>query len=241
MRHATALLLHVRTQRPHAPAFQRELDALNEAAVLAAEAAGRRPVLVPAAEAPAPRVLREAALASVLVVLGGEDVSPALYGGPEDYSGAGHHEPWADEVSAAAIRARVASGTPLLGVCRGLQLMNVALGGTLVQDMAGHTAHAADPFVTTGLHPARAAYPIDLPHEVRCTHHQAVGALAPGLRVIARAADGTIEAVAHHRAPALGVQFHPEHPDVAREQLTPLLTGLLAMDSRREAARATPA
>lgn len=241
MRHATALLLHVRTQRPHAPRFQSQLDALNEAAVRATEAAGLRPVLVPAAEAPAPRVLQEAALASVLVVLGGEDVSPALYGGPEDYPGAGHHEPWADEVGAAAIRARVAAGTPLLGICRGLQLMNVALGGTLVQDMTGHTANEDDPFVGTALHPARAAYPLELPHDVRCTHHQAVGALAPGLRVIARAADGTIEAVAHRSAPALGVQFHPEHPDIAREQLTPLLTGLLAMGSRRESAQATPA
>jgi putative glutamine amidotransferase len=241
MRQDTALLIHVRTQRPHAPRFQAELDALNDAAAVACEEAGLRPVLVPAAEAPAPQLLRAATLASVLVVLGGEDVTPALYGGASTYPGSGHHEPWADEVTAAAIRARIAARTPLLGICRGLQLLNVALGGTLVQDLPGHTAAARDPFVTTTLHPARAGYPLDLPHEVRCTHHQAVGALAPGLSVIARAVDGTIEAVAHTAAPALGVQFHPEHPEVASAQLTPLLTGLNGARMAHDAARATSA
>jgi putative glutamine amidotransferase len=58
---------------------------------------------------------------------------------------------------------------------------------------------------------------------VRCTHHQAVGELGDGLTVVARAGDGVVEAVLHEDAPLTGVQWHPEHPDVAVDQLTSLL------------------
>ncbi len=220
------LVLHIRDERPHAPAYQRLLDELNGAAMRAFADAGWAATLLPVADLDPQEVLDRARDADAVVLMGGEDVAPGLYGGASTYPGSGQHEPEADRTMIAVIRQALDRRSPLLGICRGHQLINVALGGTLIEHMTGHRAAGPSHFVRT-----RVAVAADEPDptafavggDARCSHHQAVRSLGDGLRVVARADDGTIEAIAHRGAPLLGVQWHPEHLDVAGEQLAKLL------------------
>jgi putative glutamine amidotransferase len=148
-----------------------------------------------------------------LVIAGGPDVEPVRYGaepGPRTGRPARVRDAW----ELALIDAALAAGIPLLGICRGMQLLNVALGGTLVQHIDGH---AEVPGVF-GRHPVKPVpgtlYAGTVPEEtsVPTFHHQAVDRLGTGLAASAYAADGTVEAV---ELPAghgwvLGVQWHPE-------------------------------
>lgn len=221
-------LLHLRTERPHDPSFQRALDALNAPTVRVAREQGWEVVPVPSAEVPLEVTDEVVARADAVVIMGGEDVDPAFYGGPRSYPGSGHHEPRADRAHIAAVHRCIAAGTPLLGICRGLQIINVALGGTLVQHLpttAGHRNTGDDHFVRNRvtLIGGELAVAVDPTADVRCTHHQAIDVLGRDLVVAARAADGVVEAVVHRSAPVTGVQWHPEHPDTADTQLAPLL------------------
>jgi putative glutamine amidotransferase len=156
----------------------------------------------------------ESALARLdgLVIAGGPDVEPVRYGAERDpRTGPPARERDAWEL--ALIDAALASGTPLLGICRGMQLLNVALGGTLVQHLEGHTKDVG----VFGRHPVTPVpgtrYANAVPEEtsVPTYHHQAVDRLGEGLRICAHAQDGTVEAV---ELPGphwvLGVQWHPE-------------------------------
>ncbi|MFI8292701.1 gamma-glutamyl-gamma-aminobutyrate hydrolase family protein [Streptomyces sp. NPDC085614] len=147
-----------------------------------------------------------------VVVAGGADVEPVRYGAaPDPRTGppARARDAW----ELALIEAALASGTPLLGICRGMQLLNVALGGTLIQHLDGHVEavgvigrHTVKPVPGTlyaSLAPELA--------EVPTYHHQAVDRLGRGLVPSAYAEDGTVEAVElAEPAWALGVQWHPE-------------------------------
>ncbi|MFF1627386.1 gamma-glutamyl-gamma-aminobutyrate hydrolase family protein [Streptomyces sp. NPDC058272] len=147
-----------------------------------------------------------------VVVAGGPDVDPGRYG-TERSPRTGPPSPERDGWELALIRAALDSGTPLLGICRGMQLLNVALGGTLLQHIDGHVKdvgvfgrHEVTPVAGSlyaGAVPEVSAVPT--------YHHQAVDRLGEGLLVSAHAADGTVEAV-ELPGPAwvLGVQWHPE-------------------------------
>ncbi len=160
-----------------------------------------------------------------LVIAGGEDVDPRRYGaepGPRTGPPAVERDGW----ELALIETALASGTPLLGICRGMQLLNVALGGTLVQhlpDEVGHTEHAAAEGVF-GSHRilpvpgTRLAAAVPEAVDVPTYHHQAVDRLGDGLVASAHAVrDGTVEAVELPGASfVLGVQWHPEMADDTR-------------------------
>ena len=147
-----------------------------------------------------------------LVIAGGPDVEPSRYGAKRSPR-TGPPTPERDAWELALIEAALASGTPLLGICRGMQLLNVALGGTLVQHIDGH----AEVVGAFGRHPVKPVpgtlYADAVPEEtvVPTHHHQAVDRLGKGLVTSAHATDGTVEAVELPGAAwVLGVQWHPE-------------------------------
>ncbi|MFJ8899456.1 gamma-glutamyl-gamma-aminobutyrate hydrolase family protein [Streptomyces sp. NPDC102370] len=147
-----------------------------------------------------------------LVVAGGPDVEPVRYGAePDPRTGppARARDAW----ELALIRAALDRRVPLLGICRGMQLLNVALGGTLVQHIDGH----AEVPGTFGRHPVKPVpgtrYADAVPEEtsVPTYHHQAVDRLGTGLIPSAYAEDGTVEAVERPDGHwVVGVQWHPE-------------------------------
>lgn len=147
-----------------------------------------------------------------LVIAGGPDVEPVHYGAtPDPRTGppARARDAW----ELALIEAALAAQVPLLGICRGMQLLNVALGGTLTQHIDGHAEvpgvfgrHTVKPVPDT-------LYGAIAPEEtaVPTYHHQAVDRLGKDLLASAHAADGTVEAVELPGPPwVLGVQWHPE-------------------------------
>ncbi|MFD8227706.1 gamma-glutamyl-gamma-aminobutyrate hydrolase family protein [Streptomyces massasporeus] len=147
-----------------------------------------------------------------LVIAGGPDVEPVRYGAEREPR-TGPPAPERDAWELALIKAALAAGVPLLGICRGMQLLNVALGGTLVQHIDGH-AEVVGVFGGHAVKPVPGSlYAGVVPEEtfVPTYHHQAVDRLGEGLVPSAYAADGTVEAVELPSADwVLGVQWHPE-------------------------------
>jgi len=196
----------------------RERVALNTAYVRALARAGIVPIIV------APILAPDAACTVLdrvqgLVLTGGEDVEPARYHAPP-HPKLGDTDVLRDAVELALITGAQRRRLPVLAICRGIQILNVALGGTLYQDLASERPGAidhADPDARHGLSVERDS----LMHRtigaaettVNTRHHQAIRDLAPGLRATAWAADGVIEG-AEPREPGapwtLAVQWHPE-------------------------------
>ncbi|MGW7515417.1 gamma-glutamyl-gamma-aminobutyrate hydrolase family protein [Streptomyces sp. NPDC054796] len=154
-----------------------------------------------------------------LVLAGGPDVEPACYGAtpaPET----GPPSPERDAWELALARAALARRVPLLGICRGMQVLNVLRGGTLVQHLEGHrgetgvfAAHEVKPVPGTLL-----ARVLPEPLSVPTYHHQAADRLGEGLAPGAYAEDGTVEALELPEAEGfvLAVQWHPEEGDDLR-------------------------
>jgi len=180
--------------------------------------AGALPVLIPPQPENAADLVE--ALDGVLLA-GGEDCDPALYG-QEQHPKVTHlmevRRQGNDLALAQAARQR---GIPTLGICLGLQMMNVGAGGTLVQDIDSHLEteirHASLPenrgrhgvLIEQGTKLAAMVPAAEL--DVNSSHHQAVGRVGEGLRVTAHAPDGIIEGVEDPRHPFyIGVQWHPE-------------------------------
>ena len=153
-----------------------------------------------------------------LIVAGGADIDPVHYGAdraPET----GPARPDRDHSEHVLIEAALANGVPLLAVCRGMQLLNVVLGGTLHQhipDVVGNTDHLPTPGVygrvgVKVLPDSRLSEIMGSDVDVHCHHHQAVDTLGAGLVSVAWAGDGVVEAVELAEPEfVLGVQWHPE-------------------------------
>jgi putative glutamine amidotransferase len=184
--------------------------------------AGGIPVLL----APSPGIAEVLGRLDGLVLSGGGDVDPARYGAQRDPA-AGPASAERDGAELALCEAALGRGLPLLAICRGLQVVNVALGGTLLQhlpDLVGHHGHSPDPG-SYGRHPVTVASGSRLAAVLGRTettvpthHHQAVDALGAGLVPVAWAEDGIVEAAefaprANDSAFMLAVQWHPEAGD----------------------------
>lgn len=145
-----------------------------------------------------------------LVLHGGGDVAPARYGQAgvaELYGVVDVH----DEVELAVCLEAIALDVPVLAICRGMQVLNVALGGTLHQHIGEeHRMRYHDVDVVTGSRLAAAVGPDPLLGS-HCVHHQALASLGAGLVATATTADGVVHAVEHSDAGwVVGVQWHPE-------------------------------
>jgi putative glutamine amidotransferase len=170
--------------------------------------AGGQPVVLP----PLPDTLDDLAdvMARVdgLCLPGGPDIDPQRYGAVEVDARVTAVDADHDALDVACARLAVELGLPLLAICRGHQVLNVALGGTLVQHIDDHR------FVhhRVALEPGcRAAVAIGHEHPVgHSVHHQAIDRLGTGLVVTGRADDGTVEAVEGAHGWIVGVQWHPE-------------------------------
>jgi putative glutamine amidotransferase len=143
-----------------------------------------------------------------VIMPGGADIDPRNYGQDPITDQLYGVDPLQDSVDISLIRHVLSVGIPMLAICRGMQITNVALGGTLVQHMGHpHLHHVSTVTVdaTAGLGLSQSQL------EVSCYHHQAIDELADGLTVIARAAEGHVEAVRIDSTGwAFGVQWHPE-------------------------------
>lgn len=156
-----------------------------------------------------------------VLVLGGGDVDSELYGVPGPVPHEYGVDPEADRFTIAAIRAAIADEVPVLAVCRGSQLLNLAFGGTLVPDLDPYELHRgsyeSSLFLDEHVTVEEGTRLLDILGErewrVRSGHHQAVADVAPALRLAAVADDGVVEAVEHPEAWAVGVQWHPEDDD----------------------------
>lgn len=195
----------------------RERVALNSSYVRALVGAGLTPVLVPPLINPAQADDVLSAVAG-LVLTGGEDVHPASYG-ESPHARLEETDQARDAVELALYRAARARRLPVLAICRGIQLVNVAEGGSLYQDLPSEKPSPVNHVDPKGRHALRIE-PASLlhrtigdPESVNSRHHQAVKQLATGLRAVAWAEDGIIEGAepADRSAPwLLGVQWHPE-------------------------------
>jgi gamma-glutamyl-gamma-aminobutyrate hydrolase PuuD len=203
-------------------AWSRPAAVLPESYYELVASAGARPMLLPpprtAAAGPGSGAADVISVLDGLVLTGGGDVDPALYGETAGPS-VGGVDPVRDESERALLSAALAVDLPVLAVCRGCQILNVELGGTLSQhlpDVVGHEDHRRAPSVfgemeVTTAPGSRTAEVFGAETTVLCSHHQSIDALGTGLVVTARAPDGVIEAVELPGAFfVLGVQWHPE-------------------------------
>jgi putative glutamine amidotransferase len=165
-----------------------------------------------------------------LLLTGGGDVAPSRYG-EEPHPAVVNVSPERDEFEIELVREARRRGLPVFAICRGIQVLNVAFGGTLVQDIPSQIDNALDHALTVPPHRA-----FDYAHDVwlednsllaslmqerlsgsdscavNSRHHQAVKTVAPGFRAVATAPDGIIEAIEDpHARFCLGVQWHPEN------------------------------
>lgn len=149
-----------------------------------------------------------------LILPGGGDISPFFY--HMENKGSRNIDSLLDSVQFSLFRAFTAAGKPVLGICKGIQLINVAFGGTLIQDLSGESLsiHAWDEgdkiHITKAAHGTFPAQLYSNFPRVNSAHHQAVAAVGDGLRVAQYGPDFVIEALYHERLPILGVQWHPE-------------------------------
>ena len=202
-----------------------KVDVLRYSATLAAEAmceavwaGGGEPLVLhaPAAD-PTTELADRLRRFDGILLPGGADLGPRHYG-QEPVPEVVAVVDFQDDLDLAVARQVVALDLPTLVICRGMQVLNVALGGTLVQHLAPSSVPHVDPHGRGEcIHDVDVAAASRLRQvvgqdriPVSSYHHQAIDRLAAGLQVVGRADDGCIEAVEHESADVLGVQWHPE-------------------------------
>ncbi|HEY0969949.1 MAG TPA: gamma-glutamyl-gamma-aminobutyrate hydrolase family protein [Gemmatimonadales bacterium] len=221
----------------------------NVAYLSAVLAAGGIPVIVPPFGEPDTARAAAAVLARVdgLLLTGGSDIDPALYGAAR-HPATGDPDAARDATEIALVHAARERRLPLLAICRGAQILNVAYGGTLVQDIP---SECVDP-LSHGRSDARAArcHQVAVVPEsrlattlgatalaVNSTHHQSAAAPGRGLRIVATAPDGVVEGLEPDDADwwALAVQWHPEELMGTEEPWDRALVGAFVREAARGA------
>jgi putative glutamine amidotransferase len=201
-----------------------KIAGLRRSGVVAAEKileavfrAGGDPYLLP----PGGAIRDRLGCADGAVIPGGADLDPASYGEPIRHQHTEVSDPVQDAYDIAFATALLDMGLPFLAICRGMQVVNVALGGTLIQHLPDSTVAHRQSMHRVTLQPgcATAAVMGGDEFDVSSYHHQAIDRLGTGLRVVGRADDDCIEVVEHLSAPMLAVQWHPEdYADTARHE-----------------------
>jgi putative glutamine amidotransferase len=174
-------------------------------------------------------VMREATTrCDGLVFLGGGDVCPRTYGEQETAQLYGVNESL-DDFELLVLRQAIALDKPILAICRGHQMLNVALGGTLIQHLDTTDDHRDTMHQVQLLEGSHVAHAMGTTQPtVHSFHHQAIKQLASDLQVIGTHADGTIEAVQHTTASwVVGVQWHPEDTALTDSQQQQLFNELV--------------
>jgi putative glutamine amidotransferase len=177
-----------------------------------------------------------------IVIAGGQDVDPRMYG-HQPSTAATRLDPGRDRFEARLIRAALDQDKPLLGICRGAQLLNVTLGGTLLENLTdvGQIEHTVVLYPPDArVHPVKLT-PGSILHdvygdatEVNSFHRQSIWKLGERVQATGRAPDGVIEGIEVGGARAVGVQWHPE----ALAEVDPLLAWLI--DTATTTGSATP-
>jgi len=176
--------------------------------------------MLPPAEGPGSSAGSAASIADrldALVLVGGADVDPSRYGARRDEA-TGRSHPWRDDNELTLLESFMRAGRPVLGICRGAQILNTFLGGTLYQhlpDVTGNKDHQPLPgefgeVNVTSEPGSKVAAVMGETFSVACSHHQAVDRLGAGLVVTAHSDDGIAEAVELEDGFVVGVQWHPE-------------------------------
>lgn len=155
-----------------------------------------------------------------LVLPGGGDIDPILF--HQENQGSRAIEPELDRLQLFLLRSFLEKKLPVLGICKGMQLINVCLGGSIIQDLPTAGQHAyigkdqVHPTHTEKGSLLHTLYGENFP--VNSAHHQGIAEPGEGLIVIQRAFDGVAEAIVHSHLPVLGVQWHPERMCFARKR-----------------------
>lgn len=220
------------------PGVGPEVDALVDRFTVSAlrylTALGVSPLIVDVSSV-APVAIERVLRCDGIVLLGGGDIAPERYGHHDEVPNSYGVDHGADEYSIDLVRRAREAQIPLLGICRGSQLINVAFGGTLIPDITDHLLHrgvAPDPTfldetVTlqdgTWLQEAFGRAHL----VVRNGHHQAVDAVAPGFRIAALAHDGIVEGIESVTGWCVGVQWHPEDADGSEDDARTLFGGFV--------------
>ena len=182
--------------------------------------AGGRPVMLPPAEGPGSSAGSAASIADrldALVLVGGADVDPSRYRACREEA-TGKSQPWRDDNELTLLESFMSRGRPVLGICRGTQILNTFLGGTLHQhlpDVTGNKDHQPLPgefgeVSVKSEHGSRVQAVMGEAFNVACSHHQAIDRPGEGLVVTAHSGDGVVEAVELGTGFVVGVQWHPE-------------------------------
>lgn len=193
--------------------------------------AGGTPIILPPVNSPEV-VNHYLEVCDGFILSGGDDIDPAFWG-EDPEPGLGEIDPLRDRFEIDLVRRIVERNKPALFICRGIQVLNVALGGDLIQDLQSDMSHRQKapryhPFHDILVEKATTLYHLFQQETVKVNsfHHQAIRNLAPGLVATARARDGVVEAVEYpDKGWILGVQWHPE---AMRDELsTRLFQGLV--------------
>ena len=203
------------------PPHQRDRHVLMDAYVEAVRKAGGVPLLLPAVDESDALSFLEG-IDALIISGGGHDLDPETFG-EKRLPECGPDNPRRGGFELALSRAALGRDIPQLGICGGMQVLNVAAGGTLFQDISAQVPGALPHKPEDEKKATYAFHEVEVlsshleeiigpgPHQVNSAHHQSVKDLAPGMRLAARSADGVVEAIEgpSHRF-VLGVQWHPE-------------------------------